>query len=70
MEKVKHIQAVEMIDLKHHGLFGSRDTMQEVMDYVEKLNGSEMMVGYTVFFLLYNTIANNYFLVEKNKNES
>ena len=57
------------MELKAHGLFGERDTIEEAVEYfslvIEAMPVEERMPMYTAFNVLWNTIANNYTLTER-----
>ena len=66
------MQDQEKISLQPIGMFADRETIQEAFDYAEmmaKASGSPLH-AITPVFVLFNTIANNYDLVPKEKEES
>lgn len=62
----------EKINLKPIGLFADRETIQEAIDYAEMMSAhsESPMHAITPVFVLFNTIANNYYLVPKEKEEN
>lgn len=58
---------VEYIDAPPIQLFGSRDTLQEAIDYANMMaDHSESPIhAITPVFVLYNTFVNNYHLIPK-----
>ena len=57
------------MELQIHGLFGERKTIGEAVEYfslvIEAMPVEERMPMYTAFNVLWNTIANNYTLTER-----
>ena len=77
MEKITNqdiMEGVDPLELKIHGLFGERDTIQEATEYFEDvvraMPAEERMPMYTAFYVFWNTIARNYTLTEREKNET
>ena len=62
------------MELQIHGLFGERDTIDEATEYfedvVKAMPAEDRMPMYTAFYVFWNTIARNYTLTERNKNET
>lgn len=61
----------EKIKLEPIGLFADRETIQEAIDYAQMMatHSESPMHAITPVFVLFNTIANNYYLVPKEKEE-
>ena len=61
------------MNLKAHGLFGERDTIDEAVEYFEDvvraMPAEERTPMYTAFYVFWNTIARNYTLTEREDNE-
>jgi len=57
----------ELISLAPQGLFADRDTIEESHEYAEAIaEASESYIhAIAPWFVLYNTIANKYYLVPK-----
>ena len=77
MEKITNqdiMEGVDPLELKIHGLFGERDTIQEATEYFEDvvraMPAEERMPMYTAFYVFWNTIARNYTLTERKTNET
>ena len=55
--------------LQVHGLFGERDTIDEAVEYFDKvikaMPTEERLPMYTAFYVFWNTIAKNYELTER-----
>ena len=62
------------MELKMHGLFGTRDTIEEAVEYFEDvvraMPAEERTPMYTAFYVFWNTIARNYTLTERGNNET
>ena len=62
------------MELRPHGLFGERDTIDEAVNYfgevVKAMPKEERLPMYTAFYVLWNTIAKNYTLTERKNNET
>ena len=61
--------STETMSLEPIGMFGSRKTLQEAIDYADMMakSASSPIHAITPVFVLYNTIAENYDLVPKAK---
>lgn len=61
--------STETMSLDPIGMFGSRKTLQEAIDYADMMaqSASSPIHAITPVFVLYNTIAENYDLVPKAK---
>ena len=57
------------ITLQPAGLFGSRETIEEAFEYADMMSksASSPIHAITPVYVLYNTIANNYDLIPKQK---
>ena len=59
------------MELQTHGLFGDRDTIDEAVEYfdtvIKAMPKEEQLPMLTAFYVLWNTIANNYTLNQKGK---
>ena len=57
------------MELKAHGLFGERDTIEEAVDYfdlvVKAMPQEEQLPMLTAFYVFWNTLANNYTITER-----
>ena len=57
------------MELKEHNLFGSRDTIDEAVEYweliIQAMPEQERLPIMTGFYVFWNTIANNYTLTER-----
>ena len=57
------------MELKECNLFGSRDTIDDAVEYFEDVMRAmpteDRMPVLTAFYVLWNTIANNYTLTER-----
>ena len=57
------------MELKECNLFGSRDTIDDAVEYfeavVKAMPTEERMPMYTAFYVFWNTLANNYTLTER-----
>ena len=62
------------MNLKAHGLFGERKTIDEAVEYFEDvvraMPAEERTPMYTAFYVFWNTIARNYTLTERKNNET
>ena len=62
------------MELQTHGLFSSRDTIDEAVEYfdtvVKAMPQKEQLPMLTAFYVLWNTIAKNYTLTERENNET
>ena len=60
--------------LKECNLFGSRDTIDDAVEYweqiVQAMPAQERLPIMTGFYVFWNTIANNYTLTERINNET
>ena len=58
-------------DMKLHGLFGVRDTLEDaqtyIMDIIEAMPNNERMPMLTGFYVFWNTLALNYDVTLKEK---
>ena len=58
-------------DMKQHGLFGSRDTLDDAQDFmmsiIEAMPKDERMPIWTGFYVFWNTLALNYNVTLKDK---
>ena len=61
LDELKQYQP-EVIELEPVGMFGSRKTIEEAVEYAESMNDIHVM---TATLVMYNTIAEKYNLVEK-----
>ena len=61
-------------DMKQHGLFGSRDTLEDaqtyMMDIIQAMPKEERLPIMTGFFVFWNTLALNYDVTLKEQKES
>tara|TARA_Y100001951_G_C11049185_1_gene134613 strand:- start:18 stop:221 length:204 start_codon:yes stop_codon:yes gene_type:complete len=61
------------MELKEHNLFGSRDTIDEAVEYWEDIMKAmpeqDRLPIITAFYVFWNTLANNYTLTERENNE-
>ena len=61
-------------DMKQHGLFGSRDTLDDaqtyMMDIIQAMPKDERMPMWTGFYVFWNTLALNYNVTLKEQKES
>ena len=59
------------VNVKPHGLFGSRDTLDDaqeyMMDIIEAMPNNERMPMLTGFYVFWNTLALNYDVTLKEK---
>ena len=59
------------VNVKPHGLFGSRDTLDDaqtyMMDIIEAMPNNERLPMLTGFFVFWNTLALNYNVTLKEK---
>ena len=59
------------VNVKPHGLFGSRDTLDDaqtyMMDIIEAMPNDERLPMLTGFFVFWNTLALNYDVTLKEK---
>ena len=59
------------VNVKPHGLFGSRDTLDDaqtyMMDIIEAMPNNERLRMLTGFFVFWNTLALNYDVTLKEK---
>ena len=62
------------MELQTHGLFSSRDTIDEAVEYfdtvIKAMPAEDRMPMYTAFYVFWNTIARNYILTERENNET
>ena len=62
------------VNVKPHGLFGSRDTLDDaqtyMMDIIEAMPNNERMPMLTGFYVFWNTLALNYDVTLKEQKES
>ena len=62
------------MEVKAHGLFGERNTIDEAVEYfdavVKAIPAEDRLPIQTAFYVLYNTIARNYILTERENNET
>ena len=57
----------ELITLVPHEMFGERQTINESLDYAEIIakSSESYLHSITPWFVLFNTIAKNYYLIPK-----
>ena len=57
----------ELLTLVPHEMFGERQTIKESLDYAEIIakSSESYLHAITPWFVLYNTIAKNYYLIPK-----
>lgn len=62
-----YIRKKDLVKLTPHGLWADRETLQETFDYAEMIaKASESPIhAIAPWFVLFNTIANKYYLVPK-----
>ena len=62
------------MELKEHNLFGSRNTIDEAVEYWEDIMTAmpeqDRLPIITAFYVFWNTLANNYTLTERENNET
>ena len=62
------------VNMKQHGLFGSRDTLEDaqtyMMDIIQAMPKDERMPMWTGFYVFWNTLALNYNVTLKEQKES
>ena len=68
-EAVAFITPDERVTLQPAGLFGSRESLEEAFEYADMMSkaSSSPIHAITPVYVLYNTIANNYDLIPKQK---
>ena len=76
MEKKKQhkIHKGEPIKFKEANLFGSRENIDEALEYLEEISGSidtkdSSMYLITAYYVLWNTLAKHYVIYEKSDDE-